>query len=88
MKKTLVALTLATVMLFGSTASFAGIIISDKAEPSTCDATESKNDGIIIFGRDGIIIFGYAIIGSKEPSKCEQNEGIIISDSPGIIISD
>jgi len=80
MKKTFAALTLATIMMFGTTFSFAdGIIISDAANSSACTAADK--DGIIIFGReDGIIIFGITIIaGENTPPACER-DGIIITD--------
>jgi len=78
MKKTFAALTLATIMMFGSTFSFAGIIISDGANPQPCTDT-SKDDGIIIFGlNDGIIIFGVTIIAGTGSETCK--DGIIITD--------
>ncbi len=80
MKKTFAALTLATIMMFGSTLSFAGIIISDAANPKTETCTEMKNDGIIIFSLDGIIIFSFAAKGGDCGSAPADKVGIIISD--------
>jgi hypothetical protein len=78
MKKTFAALTLATIMMFGSTVGFAeGIIISDAANPQPC--TETERDGIIIFSlNDGIIIFGVTVIGGSDSETCK--DGIIITD--------
>lgn len=59
MKKTIATLALATVMLFGSTFANAGIIITDRANN---EVTDTNRDGIIIFDRTGIIIFGFGII--------------------------
>jgi hypothetical protein len=74
MKKTFAALTLATILMFGSTLSFAGIIISDAAnQGNTC----TENGGIIIFSLDGIIIFSIA---TSSGEGCPSNTGIIISD--------
>lgn len=83
MKKTFAALTLAAILAFGSTFTFAGIIISDNAEKTgTCD---KDGTGIIIFNAGpGIIIFGAGpgiIIFSSDDDTCkEQSTGIIISD--------
>ena len=92
MKKTFAALTLAATLAFGSTFSFAGIIISGKADAqvtgtrdageSTCGET-AASPGIIIFAATpGIIIFsaapGIIIFASEE--VCTQPTGIIISD--------
>ena len=79
MKKTLAALTLATIMMFGSTLSFAGIIISDAANPKT-ECSETKNDGIIIFSIPGIIIFSIATTSEDCPDTDTAKDGIIISD--------
>ena len=88
MKKTFAALTLAATLAFGSTFTFAGIIITDRAQSDTKDTctTPTTNDaspGIIIFSAaPGIIIFsaapGIIIFSSEEP--CTQSSGIIISD--------
>ena len=79
MKKTFAALTLATIMMFGSTLSFAGIIISDAANQGSGTCTETENGGIIIFSFDGIIIFSIAA-GATCPDSPTANGGIIISD--------
>ncbi len=57
MKKTLATITLAIVMTFGATFANAGILISDAPAP----AASTDREGIIVFGRDGIIVFGYAL---------------------------
>ncbi len=80
MKKTIATLTLALVMTFGATFANAGILISDVVA-TPCTQTETKNDGIIIFGKTGIIIFGYVIIGEKTPTCADTSKvGILISD--------
>ena len=82
MKKTFAALTLATIMMFGSTFSFAGIIISDAADnkPAPCTQAEDK-DGIIIFSlNDGIIIFGITVVAGDTTPCQKDGTGIIISD--------
>ena len=86
MKKTFAALTLAATLAFGSTFTFAGIIITDRAQADTKDTCNTRNDaspGIIIFSAaPGIIIFsaapGIIIFSSEEP--CTQKSGILISD--------
>ena len=88
MKKTFAALTLAATLAFGSTFTFAGIIITDKVQADTKDTctTPTTNDagpGIIIFSAaPGIIIFsaipGIIIFSSEGP--CTQKSGILISD--------
>ncbi len=90
MKKTIATLTLALVMTFGATFANAGILISD-ATATPCTQTETKNDGIIIFGKTGIIIFGFVIVGEKEkPCADTSKGGIVVSDiaNTGILISD
>jgi len=80
MKKTLAALTLATIMMFGTTLSFAGIIISDAADqkPEPCTESTLNKDGIIIFSlNDGIIIFSITVVPGD---NCVDKDGIIISD--------
>jgi hypothetical protein len=78
MKKTFAALTLATIMMLGTTLSFAGIIISDAAAPTPCAEPTLNKDGIIIFSlNDGIIIFSIAV---TPTSVCVDKDGIIISD--------
>lgn len=71
MKKLISTLTLAVVMMFGATFSYAGIIISDNHE-AAC------NSGIIVFGNSGIIVFGVTI--GENPCSSLGNGGIIISD--------
>ena len=53
MKKTLTAITLAVILMFGATFANAGILVSDAP---TATSTSTDKSGIIIF-KDGIIIF-------------------------------
>lgn len=64
MKKLISTLTLAVVMMFGSTFTFAA---------DTC------RDGIIVFGNSGIIVFGVTI-GTDPCAPTLGSGGIIISD--------
>lgn len=87
MKKTLTTITLAATLAFGSTFTYAGIIVSDKAVP--CSEVKDKGfiadiinliEGIIVSDRSGIIV--------SDRSNCNTTEGIIVSDRTGIIVSD
>ncbi|CAN5540273.1 hypothetical protein BH10ACI2_BH10ACI2_11420 [soil metagenome] len=94
MKKTITAISLAIVMMFGATLANAGIIVGDRAT-SSCDSAAAK-DGIIVFGaKDGIIVFGLAdagiivfgkdgiiVFGAKETTPCTSatKSGIIVGD--------
>jgi hypothetical protein len=93
MKKTLKAMTLAAVMVFGATFAQAGIIVTDR------QASCNEKEGIIVTDRSGIIVtdrsFGgiiSSIIGiivtdlvGKSDDGCE---GIIVTDRDGIIVTD
>lgn len=79
MKKTLAAITLAIVMTMTATFANAGIIVGDRS-PAEC--TTSAKDGIIILGRDGIIILGIVIWG-EAPTTCDTT-----SEKVGIIVGD
>lgn len=73
MKKTITTITLATIMILGTTFANAntGIIVAGRsADNTTC--TQSK-DGIIVAGRDGIIVAGLT--------------GIIVAGLTGIIVA-
>lgn len=100
MKKTLVTMTLAATMLFGATFANAGIIIGDSPSAEPCKATSKEGiiigNGIIIGDRANIgIIIGNIvsslegiIIGDSADTDCKEapKDGIIIGNSPGIII--
>ncbi|MFN2501728.1 MAG: hypothetical protein ABR530_06930 [Pyrinomonadaceae bacterium] len=87
MKKTLTAITLALMLTASSTFAHGGIRVSDK-RVQTCQSAET--DGIIVFGKNGIIVFGAAIqaitgiivFGAKESSTCTEStvtkNGIIV----------
>ena len=80
MKKTLTAITLAILLMFGATFANAGIIVGDKPVDTTCTSTDK--DGIIIL-RDGIIILVATtitgiIVGDKPTEQCVEKNGIII----------
>ncbi len=91
MKNTVKALTLAAVLMMGTTfANAEGIIIGDRAEKP---CTEKETHGIIIgdratglFDRFVDVLEGIIIGDSKE--TCLDKEGIIIGDREGIIIGD
>ena len=80
MKKTLSAITLATVLMFGSTFANTGIIIAGYTQDTsttTQDNTEISLTGIIIAGFTGIIIAGYT--DTKDTPTGGQSNGIIIA---------
>ena len=93
MKNTITALTLAIVLLFGTTFATAGIIVSDRSEkPNTC-TSDDKNGiivleaqgAIIVFGAlGGIIVFGaqggIIVFGKEKVKPCTEKNGIIVSD--------
>lgn len=92
MKKTLTAITLATIV--GLSSSFAlagdGIIVAGRNAPTTNTCTSNK-DGIIVAGREGIIVAGLVgiivagftgiYVDGTAPAPCEAaREGILVSD--------
>ena len=83
MKKTLTAITLAIVLMFGATFANAGIIVGDKPSTDTCNSTK----GIIIL-RDGIIILAATaitgiIVGDQPTDQCSEDPKV---STYGIII--
>ena len=92
MKNTIKAITLAAVLMFGTTFTMAGILVSDSKE-GTCPPAADKegiivfgaNEGIIVFGAAGIIVFGtnegIIVFGGKDDTKqCTERNGILVSD--------
>lgn len=87
MKKALTTITLATVMAFGSTFTFAngGIVITDGLANNSC---ETDKTGIVITdGATGIVITDLIgimvsdLFGTKDEGCSEtQNTGIMVSD--------
>jgi hypothetical protein len=59
MKKTIATITLAAIMTFGTTFANAGIIVAGRSADNGCTQTQDK-DGIIVAGRGGIIVAGFA----------------------------
>ena len=54
MKKAITTITLAAVLMLGSSFANAGILVSDR-DSSPC---AQQNEGIIVLGREGIIVLG------------------------------
>ena len=81
MKKAFTTITLAIVMAFGSTFALAGdgIIVFGREAAPQCTTASAEKDGIIVFGRDGIIVFGIVIY---QPSctPAAARDGILVGD--------
>ena len=93
MKNAIKAVTLVTVIMFGTTFASAGIIVGGRAETETkCQSVEKA--GIIVGGRGifGDILDAIAgiIVGGKgeKETTCNEKSGILVSDRTGILVSD
>lgn len=89
LKKMIATLGLVVVMLAGTSAANAGIIMIDSA-PSQTGAKEcSSNDGIIILNRVGIIILNRVVgVSIEVESNSPCSDGMLVSDRTGMLISD
>ena len=100
MRKTITAITLAIVLALGTTFANAGIIVVGRSEAvdtktQQCDPTEKSEAGIIVVGITTLLeeITGIIVVGSPDSSKgntctAVKKDGLLLSDSPGLLLSD
>lgn len=101
LRNLLATISLLAVMVISATSVNAGIMMSDRSNPSdgSCgDSSDIKFDisildsiaGIIVAGRTGIIVAGRdgIIVAGKEGSNPGDRCGIMMSDRTGIMMSD
>ncbi|MGI8812819.1 MAG: hypothetical protein ACR2IH_09890 [Pyrinomonadaceae bacterium] len=81
-QKTLTALTLMTVLAFGTTFANAGIIVAGATSGDPCTDTTKVDNGIIVAGLTGIIVAGFTgiiVAGFSSDTKDPVNCGIIVA---------
>ena len=91
LKNIVAALTLTATLGFSSTIANAGILMSDKATPSTTCSTKRVRatflEGIIIIGKAGMLVSDGILV----TDGMLMSDGLFVSDAPctdGILMSD